>query len=246
MPEKLACRQVFGDCPAVHGNKRSILPLALVMNQTGNVFFTGTAFPCYQDRHHGRGNQPDIFIQLVRIPARSLDISQTFSLLCMLLFCRQVFMFDSLLDFLQNLVRNHRFGDIIESPQLHGLHRRGNVRITGHQNDLHARQHLFCLPQHLQPVLIRQPQIGQHNIIAAFLHLPHRLLARKCLLHLKTTLRQPRLQHQAKSRVIIYQQYLSRHHNFPFRITIPPLLNYGEVTKYCRHIDRKTLKNCLK
>jgi len=116
MSKKFTGCQILGDRPTIDGNKRRLLTIALSMNQTGYVLFTGTTFSGNQYSHHSRSYQSNIFVKFVGFQTRTFDVWHRLGLFCPLFLFGNSSLFQSVLDLFQNLVRNDGLRHIIESP----------------------------------------------------------------------------------------------------------------------------------
>ena len=131
--EELGSRQFLGDSAAIHGDKRSLATITLLVNPTGDVLLTGTASAGHQYRHIRRSHQTHMLIKLAGRLALPLDIKirgrrNRDSRRSLLLHAHKF------LDLSQQLIRVQRLGNIIRRSQLHRLNRRLYLRITGHHD----------------------------------------------------------------------------------------------------------------
>ena len=179
MPEKLAAGQILGNRSAVHGHERPLGLLAAIVDQSGDVFLACAAFAADEDGDRCGRDQPYMLLQLHCGLGGASDEAFVDEGLAKHLFSRgggrrrfgaglcakalpvPAGVVGKVLDFLEKIVGNDRFGDVVGCAQLHGFDGCLHIGVVRHQycpaSGIVAADPL----QEFQPVLVGEPQVGQ-------------------------------------------------------------------------------------
>ena len=206
MPEELTRSKVLRYCPTINRHERPVLPVTHRVNQASDILFTRTTLPVNQNRHRGRPHQMNIFILPIGTFTHSFYIGKARRFR----FCRNrlgngfCLQLQSFLQLFKNLIRDNRLGHVVKSPQFNRRDRGLYIGIPCHQKHLCFRCFLLDHPQQIDPVLIRQTQIRQHEIESCFIQLFYSVLVGKSSIYLKSTFFQPFSQHDTKCCIVIH------------------------------------------
>ena len=136
------------------------------MEGAGRQFLARPALPADQDARRGIGHPGDLFVEIDHHRGRADELG--LPLILRLALDPVLLEFpdlEHLLDHRPDRIRREGFADVIPGAQPQGLHRRLQRAEGRHQDHGKLRPFLVHLPEELQAVDIRHPDIGQEQII---------------------------------------------------------------------------------
>ena len=179
VPEHFAFQKIFAQRIAVHGHEGLVLAQAVVVDRARNQFLPGSALAGQHDRAvRGRAlcDQP---IHVLHLRTRADDVLEAVlgahlaAQLDVLL--QQLPPFQRAFDHQLEFVRIKRLGQIVESAQLHRLHRGLYLRQAGDHDDVDIRVRFLHPAEHFQAVHFRHHDVQDEHIEVSVVELSQRL-----------------------------------------------------------------------
>ena len=149
-------RKFFGERTAVHSHKRLSCPLALVVQQVGDMLLARAVLPEYQHAHVGGGYQPYPLHDGLERRAVTREQGHTAS--------PDIPLFQYGTEQRHEFVLHELFGYVVQRTEFHAFNRRMHFGIVGHDDErLHPA--LLAHPaQQVDTVAVGQAQVGNNDV----------------------------------------------------------------------------------
>ena len=149
-------RKFFGERTAVHSHKRLSCPLALVVQQVGDMLLARAVLPEYQHAHVGGGYQPYPLHDGLERRAVTREQGHTAP--------SDIPFFQYGTEQRDELVFHKLLGYVVQRAEFHAFHCRMHFGIVGH-DDKGLHPTLLAHPaQKVDTVAVGQAQVGNHDV----------------------------------------------------------------------------------